>query len=127
MIFDTDVIIWSLRGNQQAALLINRTTDRSLSVVSYMELMQGARDKADAIEIRRALSEGEFRTLPLTEEIGSRASAYIDHHALPSGLRILDALVAATAIENNETLCSGNERHFRMIPDLMLDSFRPSR
>jgi hypothetical protein len=42
---------------------------------------------------------------------------------LSHGLLIPDALIAATALEFNLTLCTKNIRHFQMIPDLEL--FRP--
>ena len=39
MLFDTDVLIWYLRGNVQAAELLDQTTTRQTSVISYMELL----------------------------------------------------------------------------------------
>lgn len=55
MIFDSDVLIWFLRGNQAAARAVNEARERSLSVVSYMELLQGARDRTEAVRIRNFL------------------------------------------------------------------------
>jgi tRNA(fMet)-specific endonuclease VapC len=34
-----------------------------------------------------------------------------------------DILIAATAIENNAGLVTGNERHFRRIPDLHVENW----
>ena len=45
MLFDTDVLIWYLRGNEKAALAIEKADARELSIISYMELLQGARNK----------------------------------------------------------------------------------
>ena len=127
MIFDTDVIVWSLRGYISAARVINEANERALSVISYMELIQGARDKNEANDIRKSLNNGRFRILPLNENIGYRASLYIDHHALSNGLEVSDALVAATAIENQDILCSGNIKHFRPIDGLQLQPFQIER
>ncbi len=63
--------------------------------------------------------------LPLTENIGHRALIYIEEYTLSSGLRAGDAIIAATAIENNMTLVSSNAKHFRVIKDLKLKVFKP--
>ena len=42
-----------------------------------------------------------------------------------SGLRVADALIAATAAENHLRLCTGDNRHFRPIRDLDIAVFRP--
>ena len=123
MIFDTDVLIWALRGNDKAADAIEAEDVRAVSVVSRMELFQGARDKREQATIRRFLQE--FETLPLTERIGHRASIYVEEHALKSGLELADALIAATAAERGETLCTGNGHHYRAIAELELRAFRP--
>lgn len=45
MIFDTDIFIWVQRGNRRAARLINGSFERYLSIQSYMELIQCAKNK----------------------------------------------------------------------------------
>lgn len=123
MIFDTDVLIWALRGSDEAIRIIEADSDRAVSVVSYLELFQGARDKKDLAGVRRFLLD--FETLPLSEDIGNRAAIYMAEYTLKAGLQLADALIAATAVENQRTLCSGNTRHFQAISDLMLKRFRP--
>lgn len=49
----------------------------------------------------------------------------IEEYALGSGLRSGDAIIAATAVENNLPLVSSNVKHFRIIKDLTLISFKP--
>ncbi len=125
MIFDTDVLIWCLRGNPRAAKVIDSAESRSISVVSYMELLQGARDRREGAMIRSFLKDLGFQTLPLTEAVGHRATIYIEEYALRSGLMLADALVAGTAVEAHEPLCSGNGKHFRSIAELELKVFKP--
>lgn len=126
MIFDTDVLIWCLRGNSRAAKVIETADRRAISVVSYMELIQGARDRRELGLIRSFLKDVGFQMLPLTEAIGHRASVYMEEYALRSALALADALLAGTAVETHETLCSGNAKHFRSITELELKVFKPA-
>ena len=125
MQFDTDVLVWLLRGNEKAARLLTASEDRSLSVVTCMELLQGARDKREARVIQDFLGELGFRTLPLSENVGHRALVYIEEYALKAGLCVADALIAATAVENQLTLCTANQRHYRAVNDLNVKPFSP--
>jgi len=95
-------------------------------MITQMELMQGARNKTEQQTIRNFLSSMGFAVLPLTEEVGYRASIYVENHALTGGLQLADALIAATAVVHGETLCSGNAKHYRIIKELPLAGFRPS-
>ena len=96
MLFDTDVFIWIQRGNLKAASAINAATDRYLSAQTYMELLQGAQNKAQQRIVKRFVSDLGFVTLPLTENIGHRALIYIEEYGISSGLRAGDAIIAAT-------------------------------
>lgn len=125
MIFDTDVLIWAGRGNPAAARIIDATADRALSIVSLMELLQGARSKLEAGKIQKSLRKLRFRVLPLSEAIGTAATTLIERHSLAHGIQLADALVAATALEWDSPLCTANTKHFRPIPELSLVTFRP--
>ena len=125
MIFDTDVLIWIFRGNSAAARAVDGNHGRFLSVVSYMELLQGAVDRRETRLLKSFLADCRFSLLPLTENIGHRASIYMEEFASSSGLRVADALIAATAAENQMTLCTGDHRHFRLIRELRLAVFKP--
>ena len=125
MIFDTDIFIWAQRGNEKAADLIERSDPRLLSILTYMELLQGANNKTQHKTIKEFLSDFGFTVLPLTENIGHRAAIYIEEYALSCRIRAGDALVAATAVENNLPLASSNAKHFLPIKDLKLNVFKP--
>ena len=125
MIFDTDIFIWIQRGNVKAADLVDREYERLLSVQTYMELLQGARDKGQHWLIIDFLINFNFKTLPLSENIGHRAAIYIEEYSLIHGLRAGDAIIAATATEHGLTLCSGDTKHFKPIKELKLKVFRP--
>jgi hypothetical protein len=125
MLFDTDVIIWALRGNTRAAAAIDRADSLELSIVSYMELVRGARDKRELYSTRMALTNLDFQILALSENIGHRASIYLEEYALKSNIGVPDALIAATAVENGQPLCTANVKDYRAIVEIQLEVFRP--
>lgn len=92
-----------------------------------MELLQCAQNKTQLKYTRDFISSYGFIVLPFTENIGHRASIYVEEYTLSSGMRPGDAIIAATAVENNMTLSSGNEKHFRVIKDLKLKIFKPAK
>ena len=123
--FDTDIFIWIQRGNEKAAALVEKAEERFLSIQTYMELMQGAKNKGQHHDIQDFLTSFDFIVLPLSENIGHRASIYIEEYSLSHGIRTGDAIIAATATENNLTLASSNAKHFRPIKDLKFKLFKP--
>lgn len=143
MLFDTDIIIWALRGNRKAANLIDKSdtiafdfskhipgkavTKRNckfISAVSYMELLKGTRDKNEQKSIKSFISDLGFEILPITENISHRAMIYMEEFALKSGIDIADALIAATSAENSMRLCTCNSKHYKIIPNIELSVFR---
>jgi predicted nucleic acid-binding protein len=125
VLFDTDVLIWIQRGNHRAAALVEGEVERCISVLSYMELLQGAREKRQHQLILDFLREYSFQILPLNENIGHRAAIYIEEYSLSHGLRAGDAIIASTATENGLTLCTSNVRHYKPIKELKLRVFKP--
>ena len=96
MIFDSDVMIWAFRGNRIALKAIDDAETRSISSVTYMELLQGVRNKVEMREMKRFLSRLSFSTLPITANISARATAIMEETALRSDLCVCDALIFAT-------------------------------
>ena len=125
MIFDTDIFIWAERGNEKAAKLMEKTEEKFLSIQTYMELLQCAKNETQHKHVKDFLSSFGFIVLPLTENIGHRASIYVEEYTLSSSIRSGDALIAATAVENNMILSSSNIKHFRVIKELKLKVFKP--
>lgn len=56
MLVDTDVLIWHLRGYRQAAQRLDRLAELTLSVISYLELIQGMRNKAELAAVQKMLA-----------------------------------------------------------------------
>lgn len=125
MIFDTDVLIGIFRGNAKAARALDRADQRAVSVVTYMELLQGARDKREVKAIKSFLVDMGFSVLPLSENIGHRASIYMEEYNLSTSISMADALIAAAAIEANQQLLTANDKHYKAIKELDIKRFRP--
>lgn len=125
MLFDTDIFIWIQRGNDKAAQVMEDEEERYLSIQTYMELLQCAKDKKQHKHVKNFLTEFDFEILPLSENIGHRASVYVEEYSLSSNLRAGDAIIAATAVEKNMVLVSSNVKHFRVIKELKLKPFIP--
>ena len=118
MVFDTDIIIWVMKGNAKAAKVIDGSVQRYMSILTRMELLQGAIHRTHLSQVESFITEYNFVVLPLTDDIGHRALIYIEEYALTYGLRANDAVIAATAVENNLPLCSSNVKHYKPIKDL---------
>ena len=125
MLIDTDVLIWFLRGQSSARDAIGECRSVELSTVTYMELVQGVRDKEELRRLRRTIRLNEWRILPLTEDIGARATMYVESYALSDGIRVADALIAASAVQSGAALMTANIRHYKCIPDIELEQYRP--
>ncbi len=125
VIFDTDVVVWYEKRNLAAARLIDEADAKYISAQTYMEFLQGAQSPADIQVMKDFLHVLDFQILPLTENIGHRASIYIEEYAVTSGLRAGDAIIAATAVENNLVLATGNRKHFKSLRELKIKHFVP--
>lgn len=122
---DTDVLIWYLRGNEKAYKTVENFDGFSISVVTYMELVQGMNNKKELTILRHALRGWNTRVLYLTEEISAKAMFYVEQHFLSHSLELADALIAASAITNGLPLLTGNDKHYNVLKDLDVQKFRP--
>lgn len=125
MIIDTDVLVWYLRGNEQAFQLIENTKKFSISAVTYMELVQGMRNRRELNRLRQALHAWDTKLLYITEEISAKAMFAVEQHFLSHSLQLADALVGATAISHGLPLVTGNDKHYKMMKGIQLKRFRP--
>jgi len=126
MIIDTDVLIWYMRGDQNALKTIENLNGFYTSVVTYIELVQGLRNKAELVELRRAFRSWNARILYISEEISAKTMFYIERNYLSHSLQLADALIASTAITNGLTLLTGNDKHYKVIKELSITKFKPA-
>ena len=104
ILIDSDVLIWITRGHEKARERLAKLERWRISVVTYVELAQGCRNKAEVDRLNRGLAARSTQILPLTPEISGRCVQLIDQYAMSHGLQLADALIAAAALENGLTL-----------------------
>lgn len=127
-LIDTNIIIYRLKnlGNVNANFLKNEDKHMSLSVVSYGELVFGAR-KSKAVEKNMEtvnVIKSIFPLIEITSEI-MNIFGEIKAYTQKIGKTIddMDLLIAATAITNNFTLVTHNTKHFENIPNLKIEDW----
>lgn len=123
MLVDTDVLIWHLRGYPQAAQSLDRLPKLTLSAMSYLELLQGMRNKAELTAVQKMFALRNAVILPLTPPITTRATDLMTTLSLSHGLQAGDALIAATALEHQLPLLTGNGKDFAPIAGLTIEKF----
>lgn len=122
---DTDIIIWYMRGNQKAKSALEALDGFSISAVVYMEVLQGIINKTELRAFRKFIINNNIRCLAINEEISSHAIYLLEEHVLSNGLKMADALIAATADVYGEVLFTGNYAHYKMLPTLTVKRFKP--
>jgi len=125
VIIDTDVLIWYMKGNEKAYQVVENAPRFSISVVTYMELVQGMRDKNELNYLRRALHDWKTKILYISEEISVKAMFFVEQHFLRHSLQLADALIGATAISHGLPILTANDRHYKILKDIQINKFRP--
>jgi predicted nucleic acid-binding protein len=119
---DTDILIDSARGVPEAIQFIAACQaggNLSISIVSAMELVCGARDKLELQSIQQFTAA--LQVLPITESVSRNALQLIETFHPSHGLLLPDALIAATALDRGLKLYTKNARHFQMLPGLVVE------
>jgi predicted nucleic acid-binding protein len=125
MLIDSDVLVWLTRGHLGAAERLHALSAWRISMVTYIELAQGCRDKAELAWLKKGLAARGTEIVPITPAISDRAADLIDRLALSHGMRLADALIGATAIEHRAMLITANVKHFSAVEGLTIEAFEP--
>jgi predicted nucleic acid-binding protein len=117
---DTNIVVDVTRGSITAADYLDTLAGAwFISTITSLELLAGAHTQRDTNNLDFVLSG--YRMLPPNEDIARRAYYLMKTYARGHGLQTLDALIAATALEEGLTLVTKNRKHFQMIGDLELE------
>lgn len=125
MIIDTDVLIWYMKGNKKAYKIVENSKNFFISVVTYIELVQGMRNKNELDKLRRSLHNWNSKILYISEEISVKAMFFVEQHYLSHSIQLADALIGATTIAYGLPILTGNDKHYRILKDMQIKKFRP--
>ncbi len=117
---DTDIFIEALKNNPRAIEELRGIgfQNIALSSISVMELYFGAIDKRELKKIKSRLQTLDILTID--RQITEKATFLIEKYAKSHGLRIPDALIAATAICRRMELLTYNLKDFKFIDGIEL-------
>ena len=111
-LFDTNILIDFLNGIPQARDEIARYEGKSISIITWMEVLVGA---SKAVEAQTRDYLNTFDIIPLDDKIADRAVSLRRQH----GVRLPDAIVWASAEEHGRLLVTRNTKDFgRDVPEI---------
>jgi predicted nucleic acid-binding protein len=117
---DTDIFIEAMKNSPRAIDSLRHIGFENIAVsaITLMELYFGAMNKRELAKIKSRLIQ--LRIVQLDQDISKTATDLVEKYAKSHGLRIPDALIAATAICQHMELLTYNEKDFRFIDGLIL-------
>jgi len=117
ILLDTNILIEYLKGNKS---LIESYHFEELFIndIVVMELYQGARSKSDLNFIVKNISN--FKILKSNDEIMKLATALVKEYNLSHNMKIMDAIIASTAMVYDMKLMSLNRKDFIYLDGLTL-------
>jgi len=127
VIFDTDVLIWYFRGMEKAKNFLAQIPLEMKVMPSpvYMELLQGCLDKQEVKIVKQFVAQNFLAVIQPNQTISEKAISLVEKYSLSHGLRVIDALVASTALVSQSHLCTVNTKHYRFIKELKILPFEP--
>ena len=125
LLIDTDILIWYMKGNEKAYRLIENNKNFQISVVTYIEIVQGMRNKEELKIFRKFLKSCNAQFIYINEEISTKAMFYVEQYYLSHSIQLADALIAATAVSHGLPITTGNYKHYKIIKEIQINKFRP--
>jgi predicted nucleic acid-binding protein len=89
-----------------------------------MEIVQGMKNKADLKLLNKYLKKWFVEIIQIDENISTRGMFLVEDYFLSHSMELTDALIAATAVEYGEPLLTGNNKHYKHVPNITLEIFK---
>ncbi len=112
---DTNVFS-KIFGNNLLVKQFVESLDAVIDATIYIECIQGSKSNHEKRVIEKYLTR--FPLLPITSETSAKAIKLIRNYSNSHGLLLPDALIAATALENDLTIVIYNIDDFKFIGGL---------
>ena len=116
---DTNIFIAIFKGDAKVKSLVENS-DSAINTIVYLELIQGAKNKAEVATIEKYLNR--FELLHFDKTVSQRSIELVRTYSKSYGLMLADAVVGATCLENDLTLITYNVKDFRFINGLKIQT-----
>ncbi|HBT95971.1 MAG TPA: hypothetical protein DEB24_07845 [Coriobacteriia bacterium] len=93
--------------------------------MSHGSLHRGAENRTEQQIIDRQLRAWKTKIIHTNEAVSIRATQPVRNFALSHSLSAMDALIAGTVIENDDSLLTANTKLFEYISGLTCTNFLP--
>lgn len=120
-LIDTNIFSRVFRGDPAVTRYV-ATLKAAIDTTIYIECLQGSKSNQEKRIIKKVLDN--YPLLQITTEISELAIELIDNYSNSHGLLLADALIAASALENDLTIVTYNVSDFTFIKDLKV--FKPT-
>ena len=114
---DTNLFIAIFKGEAHLKSWVEKS-DSAINTIIYLELIQGAKNKAEVAKIEKYLNR--FELLHFDKAVSQKSIELVRTYSKSHGLMMPDAIVAATCLENDLTLITYNVKDFRFIDGLKI-------
>lgn len=114
-IVDTNVFSKIFKGDSAVKIYVE-SLNAVIDTTIYIECLQGSKSNQEKREIKKYLDN--FPLLQITPTVSRAAIRLIDSYSNSNGLLLGDALIAATALENDLTILTYNVGDFQFIQNL---------
>lgn len=113
LVLDSDVLIEILRGRPDAGQWLNSLGSQTvgISVLTRMEILQGARNRQEQTTLIAQLNRYELVLLDAGDTI--QALRWFETYRLSHGVGIMDCLIAASALRISKPFYTFNVKHYR--------------
>jgi predicted nucleic acid-binding protein len=105
-VFDTNILIDNLLGKRPAKDELEKFPQARISIITWIEVMVGARDKQEEGHVREFLNT--FEMIPLDAAVAEKAVHLRQHYRL----RLPDAVIWASAKTRDSLLITRNTKDY---------------
>ena len=116
---DTNIFINHFRGKDVATNFLKERNFLYTSFVTYGELLQGVRNRRELNLVNKTMDKFDIDFG--SNKIFADTMDLLNKYSLSHGLKLPDAVIAATALNRSYIVVTENIRDFKFIPNIKLE------